>query len=363
MPIGTTTPNAKFTFEFEALTVDGVKATSTNMPPIDDKYATFDGSEVNIGTDGVKVVYRETPDIFDGITWPNAGVYVYKVTEKLDTWTTPAGADYTDVMTYSFASYDIEVYVDNKADGSGYYIKYIAAILRIDDNGKELDEEFKVDPTPGDPDVIGDYSDMIFTNIYVKKTGGTDPTDEDDTVLEISKAVTGSMADHSKLFAFSVTVNSPEVGVADGEKYKAYVVETVNGIDTVVTNLEFTSGTAQTVNLSHGQRLTFLELPVGSSFAVTENAVSEYTASYSLILDGGKAVVGGNADDNTPLSITKKYIGENTNSAAFFNAFRTVTPTGIGVDDLPYIVLFSVALMALTVYLIIRANRKNENNA
>ena len=378
MPIGTTTPKAKFTFEFEALTVDDEAATSTNMPKIGDKYAIFDGTETNIGTGGIKEVFKETDNIVEDVDWPHAGVYIYKVTEKRDTWTTPADADYTDEMTFTSMSYNLEVYVDNKADGSGVYVMYIAAVLKTRDDGTAVTTQVKVDPTPGDPEIEGDHSDMIFTNTYLKKTGGTDPKDPKDTVLEISKKVTEKMADQSKYFEFIVTVSSPEIGVATGAAYKAYVIGKEDGVEKVVTSskngtiagndangsfIMFTAGTAQTVNLKHGERLVFLELPVGSSFTVTESAVSEYTAGYSLILDGKTPAEQTNQSDNTPLEITKSYIGESKNSAAFSNAFKTVTPTGLSVDDMPFYILIGAAIAILSGYLVFRFRRKETNNA
>ena len=381
MTENTTIPNATFTFVFEPVSVDDKPAAGTNMPGIPDISVSFDGSEKNIGTGGEKAFFRETGDFLDGVAWPDAGVYVYKVTEKQNTWTTPEGADYKDKMSYSSASYNIEVYVDNKADNSGTYVKYIAAILKVKDNGTEETDEYKVDPTPGDPCIEGDYSHMIFMNTYVKKTGGTDPTDPNDTVLEISKVVTGIKAEKDKYFQFSVKLFSSENGLVEGAKYKAYVVENVGGVDKVVTSsengtiagsdkygsyleLEVTNMTGNLVKLKHGQRLVFLDLPVGSSFSVLEYPTQYYKSSYTLIIDGGEPVYVTAMKEFIQHGIPVSNLGESTNSVAFSNAFRPVTPTGISVDNLPYLMIIGVAAFALVGYMLaIRTRRKDKSGA
>ena len=378
MPAGTSTPKAGFSFKFDALEVDGVKATDTNMPVIPERKVTFDGDEKDYGSGGVKMVFKETINIIDGVKWTHAGVYEYKVTEVPGTYSTPTGVNYKDTMIDSKASYYIKVYVVNKSDNSDeVYVQYITAHMIQNDNGTTLNEASKVDPTPGNPLKDGDHSKLIFTNFYLKITGGDDPTDPKQTVLEISKTVTGTMGDHSKYFKFNVTITSPEVGAADGEKYKAYVVEDIKGVDTIATSkdngifsgpdnigqyIEFTSGTVRTVSLKHGQRLAFVGLPVGTSFTVTEEAVAEYKASCVLILDGTTPEEFKNDTYETKLEIKESTIGEAKNSAAFTNDHKDVTPTGIGVDDLPYIILIAFIAIMLAGFIVYGISRNAVKN-
>ncbi len=375
MPVGTTTPDATFTFDFAKKNLDGNEGAEAlaGMPDIASRSVSFSAADAGTVSGGVKSVAKETGGIFDSVDWPHAGIYVYTVTERADTY--GIENSFQEQLRYSAASYEIAVYV---MDGeNSRYVSAIAASITVKDAANEgSDLGDKVDPTPGgNPDVDGDYSKMIFTNTYLKNTGGTDP---DDTVLAVSKEVTGNFANQSKYFQFNVRVNNPATVTNAATVYKAYVLDGDGAVVTDTANaateyirtdpvngayIEFTTAVEQTVHLKHGQRLSFTDLPVGARFAVTEAATVGYTPSYVLTVNGG-AGSAVNGTDNTALGFTNQYIGEAANGAAFTNTNRDITPTGIRADHLPYIVLIGVVVFGVMVFIAVklRRNRRHSGN-
>ena len=371
MPYGTATPNATFTFTITKVSFDdddsapakasmpdlGVTKT-VNISSADD--ATEDAAA------GTKTINKESSYLLAGANWPHAGVYVYTVTEEA----APVLDSFAEKMTYSSAEYTLTVYVDNKADGSGLYVRYIAAVVEVVDNPAHAKGD-KVDPRPGDKKVTpGGYSQMIFTNTYLKNNGGTDPGD---AVFTLSKMVSGLASDQTKPFLFNVKVTGPTVA-ATTNTYKAYLFENGSVVGTIpasVTDagnvksdgtrdyIEFTTGAAINVNLKHNQKLSFIDLPVGSKFEVTEAATPDYRPSCDLLFSKQPTALTLNADKHgEPLATNSRFIGENENKAAFTNAYKTVTPTGIIVDNLPYLVLIGAALAAFAGFAVFKARKR-----
>ena len=376
MADGTVTPVETFTFTMTSKKVNDETATSTNMPVIGSKTIGFTAADTGSVESGVKSVIKETTDdIFKDVDWPHAGVYIYTVEEE--------EGDMTG-MTYSEAVYDVYVYVANGVNG--LYVAGIGAYLMVDQDGEEADEE-KVDPTPGDPLIPGDHSEMIFNNTFIKQGGG-DPTNPADHMLNISKTVAGFAAgndygDRTKYFSFSLTVNKP--ATVDGSvTYFAYVVapKSGGGLEVVTNEFNYASalvtdqygkyipvvaGTPITILLKHGQQLVFTNLHYGSSYIATEAAVTDYTAKVDVVVNGAAPVTLSNASHQTARSTApnetpglERVIGEGVNSAAFTNTYKSVTPTGINIDNLPFIVLIAVVSAALVIALLIKHRSKEK---
>ena len=383
MPEETITPSIMFEFVIAKKGLDGKSdpADLDAMPGIPNKEVSFTSADAGDIADEIKTINKETGHLFEGISFDRAGVYEYTVTELTTTFTN----SFEEKVTFTSAVYDIVVYVDNKADGSGVYILAIGAYIVVNDESNE-DEPVgsKVDPTPGDMTIeVGDYSEMIFTNYYLKNNGGTEP---DDTVLALSKVVTGMAANQEKYFPFSVTASNP-VTVVDNPSdpattYKAYVYDGTSLVDdlsdylnTAAANIGtddegrdyiiFENGSPVTVNLKHGQWLSFIDLPVGAGYVITESAVADYTASYILSLDGVTSTEKSNLDSNEELSTGARKIADVTAaaSAAFSNAYKTITPGGISVDNLPYYVIAGLALLALFGFVAFKSRKRASNIA
>ena len=372
MPGGTNTPDIAFTFEFEPEAFDYNEANKSKLPPIPSFNVNFsEADNAKIGGD-VKTYIKET-EILKDIDWPEEGVYTYSVTEKKDTYKLGTIDEFEEKLIYSPAKYDIEVYV---AQGEqGLYILAIAAYIVInDDSNKDEEVGEKVDPTPGgDPSIEGDYSKMIFTNTYVKNNGTpeiTDPEDPEDpeviddyAVFKVTKTV-DDKGDKDKPFSFKAKVNVPAIGVDPAEQveYMAYLVKKDAAGKLVVTEKPFKLNDEESFELKHGEYLAFTDMHVGASFNVTEEGTPNYTPSYTFVKDS-KPVDNDKAAKGEPLSTGLRRIGETKNSADYLNTAGLTIPTGISVDNLPYIVLIIASLFALVGYIAIKTRMNAKTNA
>lgn len=371
MPIGTPTPGATFTFHVLPESVDdraGAEDLAT-MPVLGDVTIAFSAGDNAVDNLNTKTIVKQTGDLFSSAAFPHAGKYVYKVTEdQAVSGYLPAA---NEAYIFSPAEYKLTAYVKNGTNG--LYVAAVASQIAVLDSSNGTSEVGdKVDPTPnGNPEIVGDYSKMIFTNIYSKTAGGVEPTDPTDKALTISKTVTGDYADLTKYFAFDVAARKPEV-IPGVVTYRAYVLD---GSDNIVTSTEnyatlqsdgngksyisFPAGTSMTVNLKHGQRLVFTDLHIGAGYDVTEAAVQNYTASLEYVVNGGTPTSTGNAVDNLQLGINNILIGANQNSAAFTNAYRTITPTGVVINNLPFVMILILAAGSFMAFVVVKSRKKH----
>jgi len=365
---GTEIPDCVFTFTFTPKFVDEISVPVNETPTVLSKEIEFSGDDMDKAmdaADGVVSVPKETAeDVFKGIKWPHAGVYVYTVKET-------KGSD--SQYVYSEAQYDVYVYVANKEDGSGLFVEGVASRVLVNDeaNAGSVEGE-KVDPTPGGGPGF-EFSQMIFTNTYTKRLEEKDPTNEANQKLNIGKAVTGAYGDLTKYFDFDIDLKKPAT-INEEINYKAYVVEMVNGRLEVVTSKEnhqgveksgsygdfifVTTGTPITIHLKHGQQLAFTGIHDGASYMAEEGAAIDYKASVVIKESGSSAdVTLANDDtgkerstapdnDKTLMRIVNGY----GNKASFTNQYKEVSPMGIGVDNLPLIMMIVIVAVAATAY-------------
>ena len=376
-PYGTKLPAMNFKFVVTQ-TAEDEKAPTAAMPDIGTVTISFDGKQtLDPGIDGSKtgtdVWYLESKDIFAGKKWPHAGVYEYNIKETALT-NTASAKNPTEVYAYSKAEYKVLVYVAN-INGQ-LKITHIGVLMIKNDAGATIEgtDQVKVNPTPGGDG--GDkyiYSQMIFTNSYVKTNDGTDPEKPDDWTLAISKKVVGDFSDPSIYFNFKLSVYAPEL-LNNPPAYNAYIVEynPAGGKYSVVgTPIAFNSGVQKSFQLRHNQFLVFLETPVGMKYAVSEEGTAGYIPKAVVTYAGaaGAEEVGKKGEGlelpaagNLVYKDTL-YIGDGVNSAAFVNDRGTTTPTGISMDDLPFIVLIGVGMMALAGFAVFKLRGKAKENA
>jgi len=366
MPVGTNTPGATFVFNVDAKTSD-----APAIGPIEIKYdaADYDASKGSV--DGNTFSYRkESGDIFDDIDFPHAGSYVYEITEDKDASYQSADPNH-EKLTYSGAKYTLTVLVKNKENSAGVYIDTISAVITEADNGEQTEDD-KVDPSP-------DGSRMIFTNTFIKTNGPDkpdtpDPEEDDDATLSVSKTVSGDIGDKTRYFVFGLTVTAPSL-IPAGEIpafYRAYVVDASGVVsaddlkDTAKNNVPAgsvgtdaggayikvaTSGTT-TINLKHGQKLVFVDTPVGTRYTVTETAVTNYIT---------KIIVTYNSE-TPPTEIagtatSERLIGEKTNSAAYDNKLDSSPITGLSLNDLPFAGMIALAIGAVAVFIVAKTRK------
>lgn len=383
MPAGTDTPTADFTFSFEKVSVNNDDSAEdlADMPAIADKVISYTAADAGTAdAANVKSVPKESGNIVDGVVWPHAGVYVYNLSETANTYTITD--TFKEQMSYSPGVYEISVYVQEGTNG--YYVYAVSAKIVTKDNQDQGEAGEKVDVTPGgDSEVDGDYSALLFTNTYVKNNGTdnptkpgnpTDPTDLlAKNTMSVSKTVAGAFGDKAKYFAYDVTVKAPAIsGASMINAHKAYIVEENVIVNDIAANsastekdangvsfIKFVSEASQTINLKHGQKLVFADLYVGSTFNVSEAATQGYTPSY-IITQNGASDASVAADESKALGMDQaRIVGEAKNAADFTNTFRNVTPTGISVDNLPFIALIVIAIGALAAYVVFKTRRRN----
>lgn len=371
MPEGTTTPTAKFTFNITPVSVDGkdYDATAHNMPT-DTIEMNYTSSSTGATTaEGVKT-YVNSAELFEDQTWPHAGVYKYTITEADGGLTEDTDDSTKETLTNSDAEYTMTVYVKNGANGT--YVSAISVVQTKDDNGDEVGEEgagTKVDPSQPGTDQEGKPTggELRFTNTYTKKINVTpvdpenpDPdnpgdTDANDKGLSVKKIVTGDLGDTTKDFKFTVKVTKPSLA-----SETVYTAKIMTPGSSTGEEVSFTSGEEKEITLKHGQELVFTDLYVGTDFVIQETDsdvstsnedVNKYVATTYSKLNNGELVTASGA-----ASITGK-VSEGNDLVSVVNDRNAETPTGILVNNLPFIMMIAVAACGFAAYITIRRRR------
>lgn len=340
---GITTPEATFTFTFTPKT-----GTSSNGAPyetidssngqITDKNVSYSGTDV-LAT-GQTNIKKDTGDIFREVNYTHAGEYVYTVAEKQNVgWKAiQKNGSPIDFMTYDNRNYEMHVIVKNKTTGGTYissvYFKQVSPSV----NGKVKPSESGTT-----------YKYDLFTNIYRKNAGKiTDPNepnpnkpnvskvDPNAKSLVIKKVVSGATADKSKDFTFKLTFTKAST-------------ETSQSITGKIgeTSKTFVYGQETTITLRHDQSLVFDTIPAGTRYKLVETGSQGYTASAAYKENGASKNQAGTVSTNfTQDSIL---IGEKPNDNTITNSLPDVTPTGLLIDNLPFILMIGLGLAGFVV--------------
>ena len=340
---GITTPEATFTFTFTPKT-----GTSSNGAPyetidssngqITDKNVSYSGTDV-LAT-GQTNIKKDTGDIFREVNYTHAGEYVYTVAEKQNVgWKViQKNGSPIDFMTYDNRNYEMHVIVKNKTTGGTYissvYFKQVTPSV----NGKVKPSESGTT-----------YKYDLFTNIYRKNAGKiTDPNepnpnkpnvskvDPNAKSLVIKKVVSGATADKSKDFTFKLTFTKAST-------------ETSQSITGKIgeTSKTFVYGQETTITLRHDQSLVFDTIPAGTRYKLVETGSQGYTASAAYKENGASKNQAGTVSTNfTQDSIL---IGEKPNDNTITNSLPDVTPTGLLIDNLPFILMIGLGLAGFVV--------------
>ena len=280
-----------FTFTFDADSSDGYKD-GDSAPSISDQ-------TITVGTQSDDHAYGELKmsDVFDDADkFPHAGVYAYKVKETAIT---------KDGLTCDSSEYIVRIYVANDGDG----LKFDG--ITVEKDGK------KVDPTKGDAETSG----FNFENEYIEII------DEDEAALTIKKTIGGDYGDKTKEFPITVTLTIPstatkdDVAVADG---------TVDGDAPTLT---------VTANLANDGTIEFTKLPAGTTFKVEETQDANYEGKIegdlitTATFDKGANI---EAESTNPVL-------EAGNEVTLTNTRDEIIPTGVIINNLPYILIVAVA--------------------
>lgn len=354
---GITIPDKTFTFTFTQTKYNGADVTDTYKAEIADvtmntKTGTWD--KTNDADDEASIYQKKSmTDILANTTFPAAGVYTYTVAETKGS---------TDDFTYDEQKYVLNVYVKN--DGT----KTVEVKKSTDGTteGEKVDVK-KTDPTKdaeetGTSDGTVTVQGFTFDNKYKKTNKKTD--DNTEGYLNISKAVDGDYGDKTYGFEFAITLTAPRLADATAKaKYSIY-----NADGTKADGGEMAYGSAQNFALKHDQTLRFYEIEAGTKYSVTEKLASsgvtkadQYTAS-AVAKVGGTDVTVDTVAKHEDLTVETYVIDDDTatlDDVAYTNTFDdSVSPTGILINNAPYIILALVAAGGMTFYVV---KKRKEN--
>lgn len=226
-----------------------------------------------------------------GVTFTKLGNYAFKVTETNSSNQTKYPLD--DKEYYIYVSVRNELDENNQPTGN-----FIATLA---DKAKLSDAEDKVDL-------------KYESNVPLQS-------------VEISKTVTGNMADINEYFAFTLTIN----GLA-GTTYTVTGAHSTDGNETVDSST--VNAGANTIYLKHGQTITIGNLPEGTTYTITETGAADYDTK----VDG----------NNGKASGTKKVTSANTNdNTAFVNNKEETNLTGIFINIAPFVGLIILAIIGI----------------
>ena len=340
---GITTPLANFTFTFTPKTGNSsngapYETINASNGQIADK--TVDYSETDVLLSGQTSIKKSTGNIFENVTYTHAGEYVYTVAEKQNVgWRAiQKNGSPIDFMTYDNRNYEMHVIVKNKTTGGTYissvYFKQVSPSV----NGKVKPSESGTT-----------YKYDLFTNIYRKNAGKiTDPNepnpnkpnvskvDPNAKSLAVKKVVSGETADKSKDFTFKLTFTKAST-------------ETSQSITGKIgeTSKTFVYGQETTITLRHDQSLVFDTIPAGTRYKLVETGSQGYTASAAYKENGASKNQAGTVSTNfTQDSIL---VGEKPNDNTITNSLPDVTPTGLLIDNLPFILMIGLGLAGFVV--------------
>jgi len=340
---GITTPEATFTFTFTPKT-----GTSSNGAP----YETISDSNGKIAAKNVVYsksdllqpnqtsIKKDTGNIFESVTYTHAGEYVYTVAETQNVgWAQILKNSVPiDSMTYDNRSYEMHVIVKNKQSSGVYissvYFKLVSTSSTAKVKPSEKGELYKYD---------------LFVNTYRKNAGKiTNPNEPTPNKpkpenfnpgaksLVIKKLVEGDSADKTKDFTFKLTFTK-----ASTDDQGTFVGQVGS------TSYTFENGKEKTITLHHDQSLVFDTIPAGTRYKLVETGSQGYTASAAYWENGvSKTQAGRISADLTQDSIL---VGEKRNENTITNSVQDVTPTGLLIDNLPFILMIGLGLAGFVV--------------
>lgn len=306
-------------------------------------YEPKDNTDNDSSTPGKQVI-RETEDALKDVEWKNAGQYVYKVTENSPNQI--VDPDYVKDMTYSKAEYTVSIFVKELENGT-FEVYDIQIKKDKKDDGTEVEDAKKQEYTPGEGDEKKG-NEFVFENNWDKKDGNDNPSggpeiqDADKKGFALRKTIAGENPSTTDKFTFSLNVAKPEGSHSDATSYSYYIVDSTGAKSEKQTG-EYGKNTE--VKLKHNERVVFAEVLLGSEVTAKETKSGTYIGEVKSSSFNGTA---GEASEGI--------IGDQGGNFVEFEN-KEQTPTGLLVDNLPFIALIAVA--GLGIFFFVK-NRKEE---
>lgn len=310
MAEGLDVPAATFKFTVK-------KAQGNDGPTATIKDIAYQAKEAKGEVQNGKYAIEKNAEITFNGNFPHAGEYVYTVKETDERMANPS-------ITYSKEQYTLRVRVANGA--KSLYIKDITA-ERDTSNGTATNK----------------VAEISFTNTYRKNVS-----------LKITKATTGTLADKTKKFNFKITFAKSET-----ENTLADFQGTITRKGGTTEPVTCTNGSA-TFTLADGDVLKFENLPAGTKYKVTEveGEKDGYTPYVTVTDNGTRGEVSKGTDGiNLSSSQNGNYAGEKGNIVEFENKYVENPATGIIMNNLPFILLIGVAVLAFGTLAFVKKRR------
>lgn len=346
---GVTTPTEEFTFTATAHSFNNDTAKSGDCPDLTSGkagYTEADDTDMDAANDGKQLI-KLSDDMLLNVNFTKAGQYTYTVKET-------AGS--TPGMTYSQAEYLVSLIVVKDSTG-----KFVVDEIQIKKTKNDDGSDATDTKTPYNPDVDhnGDKNGLAFNNVYDKTGGNPDPTPEPGTPdpgkpteadkqgFVVNKVVDGS--DTTAEFGFKLTLDAPKAATATALAVDptAKIVKSDGNVKDVTLNAY---GTPTEFKLKKGEKLVLTKVLLGSTAKVEETDAQGFTPAVEANGFEGKVTKLDTLKD-TGVILSDK----GGNYATVTNKQQTIT--GILINNLPFILLFIVAVGGITVYI------RNRNRA
>ena len=354
-PEGTPIPsNMTFNFVVTSVSLNGLVPTDTDFPtgitlpqlgtagavsiPVSDANMTTTG--------GITTRIMETNDLLAGISWPSTGIFEFSIVETANFLPYVQNLDPDLVEEYIFSQAQFTLRAHIGVHEGVRYVRYTYALVVLNDDGTP--GSGKVDPTDGTENTQGEHSQVMFNNSYwvTDDGGGTD-----EGPLVVSKTVTGNNGDDTFQFTFNATLNLDTALFPTPVPFVAYIYDADD--DRVSGPHNFTRGSETTFQLRHNERLVFQNTPVGTQFVVTETAVNLYQTSI--------VVNGVNIPGPDGLSTGDRLVLATGSTAAFTNHNEATPPTGIALDNLPFIGMIALAIGGLVTFIVVKVKKSRSD--
>lgn len=151
--------------------------------------------------------------------------------------------------------------------------------------------------------------------------------------LTVNKTVTGNLADQTVEFEMTVTFKS------EGPVLSDITVNASEG-ESTITGDGWTEKTV-TINVKHGETVTFDNIPVGVTYEVVE------AAKHGVGEDGFDVNSAVDTDYTVTYTAETGTISADVSEAKVVNEKKTTVDTGIVLDSMPYVVILAVACFGM----------------